>query len=74
MYKVIVRFSDLKDGNHVYQPGDEYPRAGLQVEAERIRELASDRNRRKTPLIREVTERRRKKNVDADLSRTAELV
>lgn len=74
MYKVIVRFCDLRDGNHVYQPGDEYPRAGLQVEAERIQELACNRNRRKTPLIKEVTERRRRKNVDADLSRTAELV
>lgn len=74
MYKVIVRFSDLKDGNHVYQPGDEYPRAGLQVEAERIRELASDRNRRKTPLIREVTERRRRKNADAGVSGVTKLV
>lgn len=74
MYRVIVRFCDLQDGNHVYQPGDEYPRAGLQVDAERLNELSSDKNRRKTPLIREVTERRRRKNVDADLSRTAELV
>lgn len=73
MYKVIVRFCDLQDNNHVYQPGDEYPRAGLQASAERLEELSSDKNRRKTPLI-EVTERRRRKNADADLSRTAELV
>lgn len=74
MYRVVVGFRDLQDSNHVYQPGDEFPRAGLQVSAERLQELASDRNRRKTPLIKEVTERRRRKNVDADLSRTAELV
>lgn len=74
MYKVIVRFCDLQDGNHVYQPGDEYPRAGLQVEAERLQELASDRNRRKTPLIKEVTERRRRKNVDTGVPGAAELV
>lgn len=74
MYKVIVRFCDLQDGNHVYQPGDEYPRAGLQVEAERIQELASDRNRRKTPLIKEVAERRRRKNVDAGVPGATELV
>lgn len=74
MYKVIVRFCDLQDGNHVYQPGDEYPRAGLQVDVERLQELSSDKNRRKTPLIKEVAERRRRKNADADLSRTAELV
>ena len=74
MYKVIVRFCDLKDGNYVYQPGDEYPRAGLQVEAGRLQELASDKNRRKTPLIKEVTERRRKKNADTDMSGATELV
>ena len=74
MYKVIVGFRDLRDGNHVYQPGDEFPRAGLQVDAERLKELSSDKNRRKTPLIKEVTERRRRKNVDAGVPGAAELV
>lgn len=72
--KVIVRFCDLQDGNHVYQPGDEYPRAGLQVDAERLEELSSDKNRRKTPLIKEFTERRRRKNADADMPGATELV
>lgn len=54
MYKVIRRFRDLQDGQHVYQVGDEYPRKFLVVKKERIEELLSSNNKMHTPLIKEV--------------------
>lgn len=51
MYKVIKLFADLKDNNHVYKVGDEYPRKGLQVSEDRIAELAGSNNKQGTPLI-----------------------
>ena len=55
-YKVIKYFIDLQDNNHVYNVGDEYPRNGVPVLPSRIRELASDENRQKCPLIEEIPE------------------
>lgn len=55
MYKVIKRFYDLK-ANHAYSVGDTFPHNGVEVGAERIAELSSDKNRRGIPLIEEVTE------------------
>ncbi len=52
MYKVLRRFEDLQDNRHLYQPGDEFPRAGLKVSEERIDELSSSKNRRRVPLIK----------------------
>lgn len=52
MYKAIVQFTDIKDHDHKYLPGDIYPRAGLEVSPERLEELASDKNRRRRPMIR----------------------
>ena len=54
MYKVIKLFADLQDSNHVYNVGDEYPRKGVKVTAERIAELAGNTNKQGTPLIAEV--------------------
>lgn len=51
MCKVIKKFTDLQDGNHVYNVGDVYPREGYTPSEERIAELASDKNRQGTPLI-----------------------
>ena len=51
MYKVIKSFTDLQDNKHPYLVGDVYPRAGLEVSAERIAELSGSGNRRHTPLI-----------------------
>lgn len=53
MYKVIKYFIDLHDKNHEYHEGDVFPREGVEVSAERIAELASDKNRRHEPLIAE---------------------
>ena len=57
MYKVIKSFYDLKDNNHVYSVGDTFPHNGVEVGAERIAELASDKNRLGVPLIEEVAKK-----------------
>ena len=65
MYKVIKSFYDMKDNNHVYSVGDTFPHNGVEVGAERIAELSSDKNRLGVPLIEEIAEKpkrvRRKK-------------
>lgn len=51
MCKVIKKFTDLQDGNHVYNVGDTYPREGYTPSEERIAELAGDKNKQGTPLV-----------------------
>ena len=57
MYRVIKAFTDLQDNNHAYSVGDTFPHNGVDVDAERIAELASDKNRRGVPLIEEIAEK-----------------
>ena len=57
MYKVIKSFTDLQDNNHAYSVGDTFPHNGVEVGAERIAELSSDKNRLGVPLIEEVVEK-----------------
>ena len=57
MYKVIKYFTDLQDNNYAYYVGDTFPHNGVEVGAERIAELASDKNRLGVPLIEEVAEK-----------------
>ena len=57
MYKVIKYFTDLQDNNYAYYVGDKFPHTGVEVRAERIAELASDKNRLGVPLIEEITEK-----------------
>lgn len=57
MYKVIKPFTDLQDSNYKYDVGDTYPRNGLNVLQSRINELASHKNKQKTPLIEEIPEK-----------------
>ena len=67
MYKVIESFTDLQDNNYVYCVGDTFPHNGVEVDAERIAELASDKNRLGVPLIEEIAEkpkRTRKKKTE----------
>ena len=54
MYKVIKSFTDLQDNNYAYSVGDTFPHNGVEVDAERIAELASDKNRLGVPLIEEI--------------------
>lgn len=49
--RVIKKFTDLQDGNHVYNVGDVYPREGYTPSEERIAELASNKNKQGVPLI-----------------------
>lgn len=72
-YKAVVRFADLKDGRRIYEPGEEYPRLGLLVSAERLKELAGSDNLAGQPLIRaeeepeeETPKPRRKRTVKKD--------
>ena len=57
MYRVIKAFRDLKDNNRLYSVGDTFPHNGVEVEAERIAELSSDKNRLGVPLIEEIAEK-----------------
>ena len=57
MYKVIKSFTDLQDNNHAYSVGDTFPHNGVEVGAERIAELASDKNRLGVPMIEEIAEK-----------------
>lgn len=52
MYKVLRRFEDLQDNRYLYQPGDQFPRAGLKVSKDRLEELCTSKNRRRVPLIK----------------------
>ena len=60
MYKVIESFTDLQDNNYVYYVGDTFPHNGVEVGAERVAELASDKNRRGVPLIEEIAEKQKR--------------
>ena len=57
MYKVIKYFTDLQDNNYAYYVGDIFPRNGVEVGAERVAELSSDKNLQGVPLIEEVVEK-----------------
>ncbi|EEO1927841.1 hypothetical protein K7W11_000441 [Listeria monocytogenes] len=52
-YVVLKTFSDLEDGNHIYQEGDKYPRQG-KAKKTRIDELSSTSNKLNEPLIIEL--------------------
>lgn len=56
MYKTKVLFTDLQDGSHKYLPGDIFPREGLEVSEDRLKELSTTANRRGIVLIEEVKE------------------
>lgn len=51
MWFVIKLFTDLQDKDHLYNEGDPFPREGLEVSEERLKELSSSNNLQGTPLI-----------------------
>lgn len=51
MYKVIKHFIDLHDNDHSYNEGDIFPREGVDVSEERLKELAGSDNKQHTPLL-----------------------
>lgn len=47
-YKVVHRFRDLQDNDHIYKVGDTYPRKEIKIEdvsPERIQELSGTQNK-----------------------------
>ncbi len=56
MYKVIKHFTDLHDENYPYSVGDTFPRLGIKVTEDRIKELAGCNNKQGTPLIEKVAD------------------
>ena len=61
MYKVIKYFTDLQDNDYPYEVGDAYPRKGLVVSDERIKELSGSNNKQGTALIVEKSAKPRPK-------------
>lgn len=61
MHRVIVDFYDMQDELHAYSAGDSFPRDGLEVSAERLAYLASDKTRLGVPVIEEIKEKRSRK-------------
>jgi len=55
-YTVVKYFTDLQDNNFAYHEGDTFPREGLEVSDERIKELSTTANRRGVVLIEKVEE------------------
>ena len=53
-YKVIHYFTDLQDFNHPYNVGDIFPRIGMNVTENRLKELSSNKNKQGKPLIEKI--------------------
>ena len=51
-YLALTSFTDMQDKGYKYHTGDKYPRAGYQPTAKRLEELLTDKNRRRTPIIK----------------------
>lgn len=54
MYEVIHYFTDLQDNEFPYNPGDVFPREGMEVSEERLAELSGSNNKQHKPLIKKV--------------------
>ena len=68
-YIVVKYFTDLKDGSHAYNVGDEFPREGVTVNKKRLNELMSRNNRQGTPLIKKVNEPKVEEVAPVDIER-----
>lgn len=55
MYEVIHFFTDLNDENHAYHTGDTFPRDGVSVSDDRVKELSGNENKLGLPLIKAVS-------------------
>lgn len=55
-YTVIYPFADLHDKKYKYETGDIFPRQGLEVSEDRIKELLSSNNKIRKSLIEEIPE------------------
>ena len=59
MHRVLKYFTDIQDNGFAYHEGDTFPREGITVSKERLKELSSSANRRKMPVIEEVKEKKK---------------
>lgn len=50
-YVCVKSFSDLQDHDHIYRPGDVFPRAGVDVSIDRLTSLSSASNKTGQPVI-----------------------
>ena len=66
MYKTVVEFYDLADGDRKYRVGDEYPRPGFSVSEERLAELSGEGNRLGKPVIEKVGNVKAEEKVETD--------
>lgn len=60
VYKVIEKFKDLKDNDHIYEVNDIYPRKDIKLEdipQKRIKELTTTKNEIGKILIEEIEEK-----------------
>ena len=58
MYKVVKMFTDLQDGDWMYEVGDTFPRSGTKVHPRRIAELLGENNKQGVPLIKQIEEKK----------------
>lgn len=56
MYRAKMAFRDAKDGEHLYNAGDVYPRKGKKVTKARLEELSTENNAAGVAVIVEVKE------------------
>jgi len=72
-YQVISRFYDKQDeSKYVYNVGDVFPREGQEVTEERIKELSTDKNALKRPLIELIKTEEVKEEKEDDLAKDEE--
>lgn len=57
MYKVINFFTDLQDNEYPYNPGDIFPRDGLEVSKDRLDELSGSNNLQRRALIKKIEQK-----------------
>ena len=65
-YHVMSYFKDTLDGGFVYHVGDQYPRHGYEPTQERIRELSTNENIRKKPLIKKIQQKKKKEKEEKE--------
>lgn len=72
-YKVVHRFRDLQDNDHIYKVGDTYPRKEIKIEdvaPERIEELSGTQNKIGEILIKAEKEEVKEKEATTEKEKT----
>ena len=71
-YLAVKSFTDAQDNGYKYHVGDTYPHDGYKPTVERIEELATDKNRRKCPMIEAVKDEAEKVETEKEETPKAE--